>query len=228
STFHPDFSKVSLTAQDYARILIIALLFSFSAIFWMAFEQAGSSLNLFADTFVKNEIFGFSFPSSWLQAVNPIFIILLAPLFSWVWMKLAARQPGSAVKFSLGLLFAALGFYLLAYASRFVGEGKVSFFWLLGVYFLHTCGELCVSPVGLSMVTRLAPKQLVAFFLGVWFVSIALGNYLGGVVASHFSVDSGNLVNLFNTVGYICLSASIVLLLLYPVFKRLERKGSRA
>ena len=228
STFHPSFSRMALTSQDWARIFIIGLLFIFSSIFWMAFEQAGSSLNLFADTLVRNEIFGISFPSSWLQAVNPIFIIILAPLFSWIWITLGRKQPGSSIKFSIGLLFAALGFYLLAYASQFVGEGKVSFMWLLGVYFLHTCGELCVSPVGLSMVTRLAPTMLVAFFLGVWFVSIALGNYLGGWVAGHFNADPSNLVHLFNSVGYVCLTGAIILLILYPVFKRLERKGGSA
>lgn len=228
STFKASFSRMALTSQDWARIFIIGLLFTFSAIFWMAFEQAGSSLNLFADNFVRNEIFGFSFPSSWLQAVNPIFIIIMAPIFSWIWMALGKNQPGSSTKFSVGLLFAAMGFYLLAFASQFVGEGKVSFMWLIGVYFLHTCGELCVSPVGLSMVTRLAPTQLVAFFLGVWFVSLALGNYLGGWVASHFNVDPDNLVHLFNSVGYVCLTAAIVLMILYPVFRRLERKGGGA
>lgn len=214
-----------LTKTDWFRMGMIFILFFFSALFWMAFEQAGSSLNLFADQLTRHEIFGIQFPSSWLQAVNPIFIILLAPLFSWLWIKLGKHQPSSSVKFSLGLLFAGFGFFLLAFASRFVGEGAVSPLWLIGVFFLHTCGELCLSPVGLSMVSKLAPRQLVSFLLGIWFVSVAIGNYAGGYVASFFNTDSENLVTLFNSVGYVTAGAALLLLALTPLFRYIERKG---
>jgi len=215
-------SKMPLTRQEWMHIGVIIILFFFSALFWMALEQAGSSFNLFASQLTRNQFLGFSYPSSWLQSINPIFIILLAPMFSWLWLSLGNRQPSSAIKFSLGLLFAGLGFMLLAYASTFTQDGPVSPLWLVGVYFLHTVGELCLSPVGLSMVTRLAPHQYVSFLLGIWFVSMALGNYAAGWVASFFNVSSESLVQIFSNIGWTTIGAAALLVLLSPWIKRLE------
>jgi len=154
-----------LSAEEWKRLAAIGLLFIFSAIFWMAFEQAGSSLNLFANEKASNRILGYEFPSSWYQSVNSIFIIALAPVFSLLWLRLGKRQPSSPAKFSYGLIFVGAGFALLAVAS--LNSGKVNPLWLIGVYLLHTMGELSLSPVGLSTVTKLAPARLVGSMLGV-------------------------------------------------------------
>lgn len=212
-----------LTRPEKFRLGVIFILFFFSALFWMGFEQAGSSLNLFASHMTRDEFLGFHYPSSWLQAINPVYIIMLAPVISWVWVKLGTKQPSSAIKFSLGLSFAGLGFMLLSWASTFTSSGPVSPLWLAGVYLLLTLGELCLSPVGLSMVTRLAPRKLVSRMMGVWFVSIALGNYAAGWVASFFDTSSQNLVSLFSNVGWTMLSAAVLLILLSPLINRLER-----
>ncbi len=212
-----------LTSEEKRRIGVIAILFIFSALFWMAFEQAGSSLNLFADTLTRNSIFGWEFDATYFQSVNSVFIILLAPVFSWLWLKLDRRQPSSPMKFSFGLIFAGLGFVVLAYASTFaVGGSRVGPSWLVLVYLLHTIGELCLSPVGLSTTTKLAPGRLVGLMMGVWFLSISFGNYAGGWVAGFFDATvEGALWKLFGSVALTTIAAGGVLILLTPSIKKL-------
>jgi proton-dependent oligopeptide transporter, POT family len=158
------------TRDEWGRVAAIAILFVFSSIFWGAFEQASSSLNLFADRLTENRLFGLNFPSTWYQALNSMFMIFgLAPLIGWIWVRMGDRQPSSPVKFSLGLLFVGLGFALIVPAAMMTQQGiKVSPWWLIGLYFLHTIGELCLSPVGLSIVTKLAPARIVGFMMGWW------------------------------------------------------------
>jgi POT family proton-dependent oligopeptide transporter len=209
-----------LSAEEWKRLAAIGLLFVFSAIFWMAFEQAGSSLNLFATEKTSNRILGYEFPSSWYQSVNSMFIIALAPVFNWLWLSLGRRQPSSPAKFSYGLIFVGAGFALLAVAS--LSPGKVTPLWLIGVYLLHTMGELSLSPVGLSTVTKLAPAHLVSSMLGVWFLSISLGDVVGGWVAGFFNAGSaGALVRLFGSVALTTLAAGIILALLAPFIRKL-------
>jgi POT family proton-dependent oligopeptide transporter len=210
------------TSAEWKRVGAIAILFVFSSIFWAAFEQAGSSLNLFADRLSRNRVFGFEFPSTWYQSLNSMFMIFgLAPLLAWLWIRLGPRQPSSPVKFSLGLVFAGLGFALLIPASKMAQQQGllVSPWWLVGVYFLHTIGELCLSPVGLSSVTKLAPQRIVGAMMGLWFLSIAVGNKLAGWVAGYF--DRLPLPQLFGAVTAVTIGAAVILLLLTRPIKRL-------
>jgi POT family proton-dependent oligopeptide transporter len=201
------------------RIAAIALLFIFATLFWAGFEQAGSSLTLFADRITHNQFFGH--PSSWFQSVEPFFVIALAPVFAWLWVRLGSRQPSSPGKFAIALSLLSVSFFLVALASMLFGQQqvKVSPWWLVGVYFLHALGELSLSPVGLSMVTKLAPARILGFIMGIWFLTNALGNFLAGSVAGFF--DRLPLPQLFGEVGLVSLAAMIVLALLVKTIRGL-------
>jgi proton-dependent oligopeptide transporter, POT family len=213
--------KEPFTRDDWKRISVIAILFVFSALFWMAFEQAGSSLNLFAERYTQLRMFGIDVPASTLQALQPLFVILLSPLFAAIWMGLRDREPSSPAKFAFGLVFVGLGMLLLVPAARMAQAAgvKVSPWWLVGVYFLHTVGELCLSPVGLSVVTKLAPPRIVGSMMGIWFLSISLGNKVAGYAAGQ--MDKLPLVTLFGTVAAVTLGAGVVLFLLVPPIRKL-------
>ena len=211
-----------LSGDDWKRLAIIGVLFIFSMIFWMAFEQAGSSLTLFAEQITNRQVTPtWELPTAWLQGVNPLFIIGFAPVFAWLWIKMGTRQPSEAVKFSLGLFFAGLGFVVLAYAALISGAGKVSPWWLVLVYLFHTFGELCLSPVGLSAMTKLAPGKMVSLMLGVWFLSISMGSFVGGLVAGEFEPKPDVLYGLFSKVAMVAIGGAVVLFLISPFVKRL-------
>ena len=180
-------SEARLTGTDWARIGAIAILTLFALLFWAGFEQAGSSLTLFADRATQLTVFGFQYPSSWFQSVEPLFVILFSPVFALLWVRLAKanKEPSSPAKFTLGLFFLALSFALVIPAARAFESsgGRVSPLWLVGLYFLQMIGELCLSPVGLSMVTKLSPTRLVGLMMGVWFFATAMGNYVAGWIA---------------------------------------------
>jgi POT family proton-dependent oligopeptide transporter len=166
-----------------------------SAFFWSGFEQAGSSFNLFAQRYTDRLQFGWEMPASWLQSVNSFFVITLAPLFAALWLRLGARRmdPSMPVKFGLGLIQLGLGFLVLYFAAQFVVVGqKVAPTWLIITYLLHSTGELCLSPVGLSTVTRLAPARYAAQMMGTWFMANALGNVISGLIAGHLGSDNLN------------------------------------
>ena len=210
------------SAREWKRIAAIGVFFVFSTLFWGAFEQAGSSLNLFADRHTRLSVLGFSFPSTWFQSLNSLFIIAFAPMFAWAWVALGKRnrEPSSPAKFGWGLLLVGLGFLLLVPAATFVeGGALVSPAWLLGVYLLHTYGELCLSPVGLSLVTKLAPQRIVGLMMGVWFLSIASGNKVGGWVAGFF--DTLPLPFLFAAVAGTTIGSALVLVLLIRPVRKL-------
>lgn len=171
------------------RVGAIAFFFLASMVFWAVFEQAGSTIQLFGDRLTRTEILGVAFPSAWYQSINSLFVILLAPAFAWLWVRLGERQPSSPVKFALGLAFLGLSFALMVPAARLTAEGRVSPLWLVGLFFLQTVGELLLSPVGLSTITKLAPPRLVGAVMGAWFLSASWGNKLAGVLASGFSAD---------------------------------------
>ncbi len=214
-----------LTKEDWKRIGIIFVLFVFATIFWMGFEQAGSSLNLFAEHVTNRQVtVTWEFPSAWFQSVGPLFIVIFAPLFAWLWVYLGKRQPSEELKFSFGLLLTGLGFVVLAYASFLSSAGKVSLWWLVIVYLLHTWGELCISPVGLSAMTKLAPGKMVSLMLGVWFLSISMGSYFGGLVAGNFEPNETTLVGLFGKVAAVLIAGGVVLLILTPFIKKLYTK----
>jgi POT family proton-dependent oligopeptide transporter len=215
----PRLAHVPLTSRDWKRIAAIFVLFIFAALFWGAYELAGSTLNLFADRNTNRMIFGWEMPASWLQAVQPIFVILLAPVMAWLWVRLGNREPSSPAKFALALLFAGLAFLLLVPAASLAQSGagvRVSPLWLVFAYAIEELGELCLSPVGLSAVTKLAPPRLVGRMMGVFFLSNWLGNLLAGWTAGLFS--SMPLPTLFGAVAGVSLvAAAIMLVLLKPI-----------
>jgi POT family proton-dependent oligopeptide transporter len=154
--------------------------------------------------------------------VNSLFVIALAPLFAWLWLRLGDRQPGSPVKFVIGLVFLGLSFVLMVPAAKLTAEGKVSPFWIVGLFFLQTLGELCLSPVGLSTMTKLAPNHLVGLVLGIWFLAAALGNKLSGVLAGEFtSTNPAELANFFLHQALWVGAFTVVLIVTVPWLKRL-------
>ena len=210
------------TRDEWGRVAAIGVLFVFSSVFWGAFEQAASSLNLFADRLTNNTAFGYKFPSTWYQSLNSMFMILgLAPLIGWIWVRMGSRQPSSPVKFALGLVFVGLGFALIVPAAKMAQERGmlVSPWWLIGLYFLHTVGELCLSPVGLSIVTKLAPPRIVGAMMGLWFLSIAVGNKLAGMAGGLF--ETLPLPQLFGAVALTTFVAAGILLLVTRPIQRL-------
>jgi POT family proton-dependent oligopeptide transporter len=212
-----------LDGTEKKRMTVIFVLFVFSAVFWSGFEQAGSSLNLFAERLTDRNVFGWEMPASWLQSVNPILIIALAPVFAWLWVALNRRrmEPSSPAKFSLGLILLGLGFGVMVWASILTNnqERQVGMLWLNLTYLLHTCGELCLSPVGLSTVTKLAPQRKVGQMMGVWFMSISLGNLMAGLVAGQFAKLP--LPQLFGAVAATTIGAGLILALLIKPIRRL-------
>jgi proton-dependent oligopeptide transporter, POT family len=212
----------TFTADEWKRMAAVTVLFLFATLFWGAYEQAGSTLTLFADRYTRLSVLGFSFPSSWFQSVQPIFVILLAPVFAWLWMRLGPREPSSPAKFAISLFFMGLAFLLLVPAASLAQSGtgtRVSPWWLVAVYFMSELGELCLSPVGLSVVTKLAPVRILGLMMGVWFLSNAFGNKLAGWAAGFFSTMP--LVTLFGTVAGIVLASGVVLTLLIKPIRRL-------
>lgn len=219
-----------LNREEARRVGAIFILFLFSALFWTSFEQGGSSLTLFADRDTRNVIFGWSFPSSWYQSVQPAFIVLLAPLFAVIWARLGSRQPSSPIKFALGLFFAGVAFLVIAFASTLTADGTalVSLWWLILVYLIQTIGELCLSPVGLSTVTKLSPGRMVGLMMGVWFLSISIGDFVAGLRGGQFDDKThGALLYLFGNVAVLSLIGAVVLVALTPLIKRLMPKTAQ-
>ena len=181
--------KKPLTKEEKDRISVILVLLFFVTFFWAGFEQAGSTLTLYTDKFIDKTIWGWEIPTSWLQAVNPIFIVILGPLFSALWVGLAkkGKNPSTPIKMGLGMIALAVGFIFMIGAVMQRGGNvqdihiKASILWLLGTYFLHTIGELMLSPIGLSMVTKLAPVRLASMFMGVWYLSSTIANFVSGL-----------------------------------------------
>ncbi|HUP25643.1 MAG TPA: peptide MFS transporter [Thermoanaerobaculia bacterium] len=208
------------TDAERKRLRLILALFLGAAVFWGLFEQAGSTLTLFADRSTDNAIFGFVFPSSWWQSVNAVLIIGLAPLFAWFWVILGKRNPSSPAKFAIGLVFAGLGFLVLVGGAMVAGEdGKAGVGWLLTVYLLHTIGELWLSPVGLSSMTKLAPARVVGLMMGVWFLATSVGNFVAGKVASFY--EDLELTTLLTVVGFTGIGAGLVMALLVRPIRRM-------
>ena len=204
------------------RLIVILWLFLLAAVFWSGFEQAGSSLNLFAYDLTDRTYFGWEMPASWLQNVNAGFIIILAPVFGGLWTWLARRKanPSIPAKFGLGILFLAAGFFVLSWgAANATVDNKVTAAWLVVTYFFHTVGELAVSPVGLSSITKLAPRDRVGQMMGVWFVGAALGNLIAGLVAGRLEALSPSA--LFWNVAIFTAVAGAIALAVSPFIKRL-------
>jgi POT family proton-dependent oligopeptide transporter len=211
--------------ENKRRILVIVWLFILSAIFWSGFEQAGSSMNLFAEKLTNRNIMGWEMPTTWLQNVNPIFIILLAPVFGylWTWLARRNRNPSIPMKFALGLLGLSVGFFVLAWGSAgATKEGSVAISWLVVTYFLHTVGELCLSPVGLSSITKLAPRDRISQMMGLWFVATALGNLFAGLTAG--TLENKSASDVFSSVAIYVGVAGFVAVAGAPFVKRVMGK----
>lgn len=190
---------------------LIFVLFIGAAFFWSGFEQAGSTMNLFAKEHTDLQIVSWDMPAGWLQQINPLLIILLAPLMGMLWIWLGQRNPSLGVKFGLGLLLLGVGFLVMAWGSNYVVDGRVSPMWLVSAYFFHTVGELCLSPVGLSSITKLSPERLVGQMMGTWFMGAALGNLIAGLMAGR--LETMTPYELFVTVATISLVAAVVFLI---------------
>ena len=215
-----------LKGEELRRVLVVFILFVFSILFWMTYEQAGSSLTLFADRLTSTTIFGWTYPSSWFQAVPALFVIIFASIIGAVWLKLGDRQPSSPGKFTIGLFFAGIAFVVIAFAATLAGSGRVSPMWLVLVYFLQTIGELCLSPVGLSTTTKLSPGRMVGLMLGVWFLSISIGSYIAGLATGLFAGnDNSALTRGFGIFAGITLVAAIILAVLTPLIKRMTPRA---
>ena len=235
--FIPIWSILVGTRQEWQMMLAAIVLIVFNVVFWTLFEQAGSSLTLFADRNTDLSIFGlFEISAGQTQFFNAIFIVMLAPLFSLLWQALGRRglEPGIPVKFGLALAGVGGGFLFLVWGTQFAGpDFKVGIWWLAGLYLIHSMAELMISPVGLSMVTKLSIARIVGLMMGLWFVSIACAQYVGGLVAQVASVETvgGQVTNLkvsldtyagvFETIGLASAAIGGVLLLLSPLLKRL-------
>ena len=224
-----------LNTDEKKRVGVIFVLFVFAAIFWSAFEQAPTSLNLFARDFTDRAVGGFEVPATWFQSVNSFFVILLAPFFAILWIALGKRgkDPSSPIKFAFGLFFAGLGFLMMIVAANEVvssgGTARVSPWWLVGSYFLQTVGELALSPVGLSSMTKLAPRKFAGQMMGIWFLAASVGNLIGGRVGGH--VDPEKLEQmpiLFTRTAWSLLIAAAILALLSVPIKRMMRESSAA
>ncbi|HWB42766.1 MAG TPA: peptide MFS transporter, partial [Gemmatimonadales bacterium] len=217
------FTVAKWTRDERNRLLVVLVLFLAASVFWSVFEQAGSTLNLFADRDTRTVALGYDFPPSWFQSMNSFFLIIFAPIFAWIWFKLGKHDPTSPTKFALGLVLVAAGFGILVFAAKQAEQGVlVSPLWLTATYLLHTWGELCLSPVGLSAMTRLAPARIVGLTMGVWFLATSVGNYLGGRVGGLYEAFS--LPALFGAVALFALGAGVVLaLLIRPIRRMLER-----
>jgi POT family proton-dependent oligopeptide transporter len=226
------------TRQEAQMMTAAMVLIVFNVFFWTLFEQAGSSLTLFADRNTDRSVFGlFSISAPQTQNFNPICIVLFAPLMSMLWTGLARRglEPSIPVKFAIALVGVGAGFLFLVFGSTFAGPGnnfQVGLWWLAGLYLIHSLAELCISPVGLSMITKLSIARIVGMMMGVWFLSISVAQYFAGLVAQFASVETvgGQVTNLkvsldiytgtFTTIAWIAIGAGILLFLLsWPLQK---------
>ncbi|HEY4305572.1 MAG TPA: peptide MFS transporter [Gemmatimonadaceae bacterium] len=228
------FFFAGLDKDEMKRVAVIGVLFAFAAIFWSGFEQAPSSLNLFAKDFTERHLFGFEVPFEWLQVVNSFFVVAFAPVFAWIWMTLAKRNitPSSPAKFSFGLFCAGLGFLVMVPPVRAVvasgGTLKVSMLWLTFSYILQTFGELSLSPVGLSSMTKLAPPRFSGQMMGVWFLAASLGNLIAGIVGGDVDPEKLDAMTpLFvRTTGSLFIASVIALLLVKPISNMMKTSSA--
>jgi len=214
-------------AAQRDKVIAMLIIFTFNILFWMFFEQAGSSFTFLADKIVDRKMFGWEFPTAWFQSVNALAIILFAPLVAMIWVGLGRRNPSIPRKFGLGLLFNGLAFLLLMFAlTNLVDDANMIPFWtLFSVYLIQSVGELCLSPIGLSMVTKLAPLKLVGFGMGGWFLSTGIGNNLSGIFAGVVSGETGmttaSALSGYTFGFWALIGSGVLLFLIAPLVQRL-------
>lgn len=218
------FTVADWSEEERKRLVLIVVLFLGATVFWSLYEQGGSTFNLFAERNTNTVVLGFDFPASWMQSLNPIYIICgLAPGFAWLWMKLGPREPSSPAKFAIGMLFMALGWGVMIGAAINARDGMlVSPLWLATMYLLLAMGEMCLSPVGLSAMSKLAPSRIAGLTMGVWFLASSIGSYLGARVAGLYETLS--LVSIFTVLTGVALVATLLMsAMIKPMRERLAR-----
>ncbi|MFY0687372.1 MAG: peptide MFS transporter [Cyclobacteriaceae bacterium] len=216
-----------LDMVDKKKVVAIGIVFIFSAVFWSGFEQAGSTLNLFAQRFTDRTMFGWEIPAAWFQSLNAVFIVIFAPFFGAMWIWLAKRhfEPSSPLKFLFGLVGVGAGFFVMYFAAKIAASGDLAIpTWLAFTYLLHTWGELSLSPVGLSLTTKLAPKGYGGQMMGIWFLSVSLGNLLAGIIAGEASGGNADALadmpNQYMTIVLTTFGAALLLgVLIKPIRK---------
>jgi proton-dependent oligopeptide transporter, POT family len=230
------FAAGGLTGAEKKRVAVIGVLFVFAIIFWSAFEQAPTALNLFARDFTDRQLGGFEIPATWFQSINSLFIIIFAPVFAATWVGLAKRRGdlSSPSKFALGLFLAGLGFVVMIFAAKIVynsgGTIKVSPWWLVASYFFQTLGELSLSPVGLSSMTKLSPRKYVGQMMGIWFLASSIGNLVGGLAGANVDPEKlEQMPKLFTTTTMsLMIAAAVLMLLVIPIRNMIRESPTNA
>jgi len=221
---------LNLDQSDKFKIIICFVLLITSALFWSAFEQKPTSFNLFAQDHTNRNVLGFEIPTVWFQSINALFIIIFAPIAAWLWARLGKsnKDPSYISKFIIALLLAASGFLMMSLASHFaISDGLVSPLWLVGAVLLLTLGELCLSPIGLSTMTKLAPDVIRGQIMGLWFTGSALGNLMAGLIGGQVAADAiENLPTLFMRCVLALVIGAIVLFLLKKPMNKLMGKST--
>ena len=224
------FAFAGLASEERVRLLVCFILLVSAAFFWSAFEQKPTSFNLFANDYTQRQFGDFEIPTVWFQSLNALFIIILAPLFSWLWPALGRRkmQPSSMVKFVIGILFAAAGFGIMILAAQDVlaTSEAVSPFWLVGSILLLTLGELCLSPIGLATMTLLAPDRMRGQVMGLWFCASSLGNLAAGLIGGQVKADQLDMLpDLFARCSIALVICAVVLALLIKPMRRMMQNA---
>ena len=227
------YAVTQLDKKAREQLMALTILIIFTVVFWALFEQAYTSMNLFAKRVLDRHIFGFEPSAGQFLTFNGLFIVILAPVFAWLWVKLGKYNPNTAVKFAFALMLVGLGFGALVMGINVSGVGKVAAVWLILAYLLHTCGELSLSPVGLSAVTKLSPVKIVGFMMGVWFLATASSEFIASILANIASVDTANgtapdlnlakqsYLKLFEYLFYTGIGFGVLLLAFSPIIKKL-------
>jgi POT family proton-dependent oligopeptide transporter len=247
------YALLKCAPEERDRLIVVGILILFSLIFWALFEQAGSSLNILTDRGVDRVVFGWEVPASMFQSLNAGFIFTIAPLFALLWISLAKRnmEPSTPIKFSIGIVLVGLGFLALVYGMKSSEGLQTGVIWIVLIYLLHTLGELCLSPVGLSSVTKLSPQRIVGFMMGMWFFASAAGNYVASLIAKGTAGDPVMLISekiylqvmflpgdtftiyqkigfmdVYTDVGLIAIGCGIFLAIITPLLKKLMHGAS--
>ena len=212
-------NKINLINSDLKKVIYIGILSLFVIFFWIGFEQAGGSLTLYANNSVDRNFLGFIIPASFFQSINPLIIILLGPLIANFWLRIdnSKYQINTSQKMGLGLILLSFGFFLIMYVNN-TNVSSINLWWLVGVYFLHTLGELCLSPIGLSMVTKVSPKKIASLMMGFWFLSSAIANYSAGKLPI---ILQSNNIDLFTFLTIMSFMAGILLIAIAPFMEKL-------
>jgi len=219
-------SVLTLPPHPRNRIFAALILISVQVLFWALFEQAGSSLSLFTDRSVDRTIFGQEIKTSVFQSLNAMYIVLLGPLFAalWVWLGKRNLDPSAPAKFGLGIIQLGLGFLVLVWGANAAGSEMTPVIFIFLIYLLHTTGELCLSPVGLSAMTRLSVPKMVGLIMGAWFLASGFGNFAAAQIAKLTTADGGGadqVVLVYSSVGKLAVGVGVALILISPLIKKM-------